>query len=104
MNVEDKRLPRILGFSAIGVALVGGLALGLGLSATAGALQFAPPSEAPDYAINAAGEAYGTVAQARSPEEEPDLILAVGTDGQTGYVRKSELYGDLQGRVCCTFR
>jgi hypothetical protein len=96
MNAENKRLPKILSLGAIGAALVGGLVLGLGLSAGAGALPFGPPTAAPEYATNEAGETYGTASQARTPDEEPDLILAEATNGQTGYVRKSDLYGDLE--------
>ncbi|WP_218005592.1 hypothetical protein [Janibacter terrae] len=41
--------------------------------------------------VNARGESYGSGLPALSPEEEPDLIAAVATNGQSGYVRASEL-------------
>ncbi|MBN9200014.1 hypothetical protein [Microbacterium aurantiacum] len=49
------------------------------------------PMPAPKYSMNAQGESYGTVVDARSPDEEPDLIQAEARNGQVGYVRKSEL-------------
>lgn len=47
------------------------------------------------YPANAAGETYGSAADAATSQEEPDLIQAVGATNTgnivTGYVRKSEL-------------
>lgn len=49
------------------------------------------PQPAPEYDSNSAGETYGSALTAISPESEPDLILAVATNGATGYLRKTEL-------------
>jgi len=95
MSANSMNLPRFVAGITIGAAVVLGLAVGTAVSASAGGLPFAPPNATPDYPRNAAGESYGTAAQARAPEEEPDLILAVATNGNTGYVRATELYGDL---------
>lgn len=44
------------------------------------------------YPTNENGETYGSALHASSPDQEPDLISAVGDDGETeGYVRKSDL-------------
>jgi len=45
----------------------------------------------PDYPINASGETYGAADQAVLPEHEPDLILAIGSNGREGYISKAEL-------------
>jgi len=83
-------------------ALVAAIVLGLGAgAATAGSFAFlglssspngAPhPIKAPQYETNAAGETYGSAADATSPENEPDLIRAQATNGKTGYVKKVDL-------------
>lgn len=45
----------------------------------------------PTFKKNAKGETYGSGAYAMSPEEEPDLMSAVATNGKSGYIRTSEL-------------
>lgn len=50
-----------------------------------------PESEPVDFPVNAKGETYGSAINAMSPDEEPELIAAVATNGKSGYVRKSEL-------------
>lgn len=53
-----------------------------------------PPSKEPDknasyvYPLNKNGETYGSAAYGN-----PDLTLALGTEGQTGYIRESEVPG-----------
>lgn len=49
------------------------------------------PQPAPHYKTNAAGQTYGSALDAISPETEPDLIMAVATNGMVGYVRKGDL-------------
>ena len=49
------------------------------------------PQPAPEYNTNSSGETYGSALIAISPESEPDLILAVATNGTVGYLRKTEL-------------
>ncbi|WP_017624897.1 hypothetical protein [Nocardiopsis chromatogenes] len=48
---------------------------------------------APSYATNAEGQTYGSALEARTPQEEPDLIEAYGDDGTPGYVRADDLNG-----------
>lgn len=45
------------------------------------------------YPRNASGQTYGPAPFANSPEEEPDLISALGENGMEGYVLKEELDG-----------
>lgn len=52
-----------------------------------------PGRPAPSYATNAEGQTYGSALEARTPQEEPDLIEAYGDDGTSGYVRADDLNG-----------
>lgn len=52
-------------------------------------------SSAPVYPINENGETYGSSSYAISLETEPDLISAIGVDGTLGYVRKTDLNGEM---------
>lgn len=45
----------------------------------------------PQYKVNSAGESYGSAADASRPQDEPDLIRAVGDNGQLGYVRRTSI-------------
>ncbi|AOY76165.1 hypothetical protein [Clostridium formicaceticum] len=45
------------------------------------------------YKVNENGQTYGSSLYAVSFETEPDLILAEGIDGTTGYVYAADLYG-----------
>lgn len=49
------------------------------------------PMPEPSYEVNANGETFGSLAEATSPETEPDLIQAIANNGQYGYVKKAEL-------------
>lgn len=51
------------------------------------------PARGHDWALNSQGESYGSLADARTPAEEPDLIFVASDDGQFGYVKKDELDG-----------
>lgn len=46
------------------------------------------------YPVNQVGESYGLAVLADIVGEEPDLIAAVGVDGNEGYVRAEELSAD----------
>lgn len=46
------------------------------------------------YPVNTDGLSYGSAMLASTPSQEPDLILAVGTNGKTGYVKYEDLYKD----------
>jgi len=67
-----------------GLGIVGGSAI-----ATAAQGNNAPSS--PSYSVNDSGETYGSARSATSPAEEPDLIEAMATNGEVGYVRGSDL-------------
>lgn len=87
----------------IGVALTATLGLGVGAAVAVGPALLAPaglsaregvvtePMKKPNYEQNSAGESFGSAALADAPENEPDLILAMATNGKEGYVRKVEL-------------
>jgi len=48
----------------------------------------------PQYQKNSNGKTYGSASIATSPDQEPELILAVGVDGTEGYVFKKDLDGE----------
>lgn len=50
---------------------------------------------APKYPINEYGLTYGSGDQAISVETEPDLIAAIGVDGNEGYVYSKDLNGEM---------
>lgn len=53
-----------------------------------------PSQAAPHvYPMNVRGETYGPEIYAENPDQAPDLILAVATNGREGYVRKVDLRG-----------
>ncbi len=82
---------------AAGLGIVGGAAIAVvptllapaGLTAPSGV--GSAPMPAPKYSTNAEGETYGSALDAVSPGTEPDLIQAVASNGEVGYVRKTEL-------------
>lgn len=41
--------------------------------------------------VNSKGETYGSLLMAKTTAEYPDLIAAVGTEGQSGYLRRDDL-------------
>ncbi len=45
------------------------------------------------YSTNKDGQTYGTLKDVKSSDEVPDLIRAVGIDGNIGYLRSSDLPG-----------
>lgn len=51
------------------------------------------PALPPEYPVNENGQTYGAAPLARTPDEEPDLISAMGTSGEEGYVLKTDLDG-----------
>ena len=44
-----------------------------------------------EYEMNDSGMTYGSSLYATYPEDEPDLIEAIATNGEVGYVKKAEL-------------
>lgn len=82
---------------ALAVGIVGGAAVAqvptlrspAGITAEPGVES--EPIPAPTYERNAGGLTFGSAADAPSPDQEPQLILAQATNGKEGYVKKSEL-------------
>lgn len=76
---------------AIGIALIGGFVLG---SITLNSIPaLADKSSSPKFQTNTNGETYGSMKDVTVYGQEPDLILAEGVDGTTGYVRFKDLNG-----------
>jgi len=48
-------------------------------------------AQAPHYSLNESGQTYGSLSDAVSPEDEPDLILVRATNGLEGYVLREAL-------------
>jgi hypothetical protein len=44
-----------------------------------------------DFPTNANGQSFGTDVEAVTPDDIPDLVLVVATNGEKGYVNKAEL-------------
>ncbi|MDR2957420.1 MAG: hypothetical protein LBU61_04460 [Coriobacteriales bacterium] len=44
------------------------------------------------YPVNDNGSTYGSVVLAPNPDQEPDLIAVIATNGSEGYVYKTDLY------------
>lgn len=50
--------------------------------------------DVPNYPVNERGQTYGNGPYPAGPDQEPDLIAAVGVDGTMGYVLKKDLDGE----------
>lgn len=76
-----------------GVALTAGIIMGTLSFGPAIATNFSNQSNAPIpvFPKNENGQTYGSSALVNSPDQEPDLISAVGEDGTNGYVRSVDL-------------
>jgi len=81
----------------IGVALIAGIVVGTASFGPAIANNFSNQGNAPVpvFPKNANGQTYGSSALVNSPDQEPDLISAVGVNGTEGYVRSEDLNGKL---------
>ena len=82
MRREIKKRLAVAGLSAC--ALFGGIAAVSSVMHTA-------PQKSPVYQVNDSGETYGSASIAQTPDQEPDLIAALATNGKQGYVRKTDL-------------
>lgn len=82
----------------LSVALIGGVLVGAvgthGFHFAQAATSY-NTGPSPVYPTNSNGQTYGSDEHATSMATEPDLILAQGTNGKTGYVLKSDLFGHL---------
>jgi hypothetical protein len=92
-----KGLPLARGTVVLAAVLVG-LVVG-GAIATVAVATASDGAPAPhnlvgtEWPKNARGQTYGSAADAKSPQDEPDLIRATATNGLTGYVLKTDLDG-----------
>lgn len=82
------------------VTLAAGVTVGaVAASAASADPQPKPPSKsqalAPHYPRNASGMTYGSNRDATSPDNLPDLILAITTNGKEGYVKRLDLLGTM---------
>ncbi|WP_062071235.1 hypothetical protein [Demequina sediminicola] len=85
--------------AGVGIAAGAAFVVGAATSPSLGEPTGVPSPEAGDarvkddsaFPMNASHETYGSAADAASPEQEPDLILVVATNGKLGYVRAAEL-------------
>jgi hypothetical protein len=76
--------------SCVAIALAAASCVVAAIGLTTEAFADQPPTPFP---VNSAGLTYGSAADADSPENEPDLIFVLGTNGHDGYVRRSDLDG-----------
>jgi uncharacterized iron-regulated membrane protein len=84
----------VVGVTGASIALAGS---SKGAASDTNVMQQAPggPAATPttDWPKNAQGQTYGSAAEATSPQDEPDLILAEATNGRVGYVLRTDLEG-----------
>jgi len=81
----------------IGITLVAGIIMGTLTLGPAIATNFSTQSytPAPVFPRNENDQTYGSNAFVNSPDQEPDLVSAVGVDGTKGYVRSEDLNGEM---------
>lgn len=85
----------------IGVALVIGIIVGtFGFGLAIANNQYNNLSNqshipAPVFPRNANGQTYGSDTNVTSPDQEPDLVSAVGVGGTQGYVRSVDMYEEM---------
>lgn len=95
MNIRSRRMAVLAVLGAAVLGLAAGSAVAQSVLAPAGVAVDEGGDPAPalqaDYPTNAAGQTYGSLSDAVAPEDEPDLILVVASNGAEGYVLKSTL-------------
>lgn len=87
-------IPKRRAIVASGMGLAVGIGAVIAFSAVTGAndgLRVDGPSSPTEFPRNESGLTYGSALDATSPENEPDLIEAIGIDGTSGYVMKKDL-------------
>jgi hypothetical protein len=84
-----------LRFLAICIALCVGIMIGSYGVNLALAQNNNENNSAPKYQVNESGQTYGSSMEAESIETEPDLIWACGIEGESGYIKKTDLNGDM---------
>lgn len=73
----------LVGASAVSVPLA--------LAATSGSPPSAVPTPPPTWPTNPSGLTYGSGLGVRASNQEPELIEAIATNGQVGYVKRGDL-------------
>ncbi len=85
-----------------GLTVIAAAVAGLVLGSVVGTFAVATASDAPpapigsattNWAKNAHGLTYGSGMDAKSPQDEPDLIEVLATNGKVGYSLRSDLEG-----------
>ncbi|MDZ4179657.1 MAG: hypothetical protein U1E29_10555 [Coriobacteriia bacterium] len=85
---------RKLGSWAVAVGVVAGIVMGGITVAGAFDMPAAPAGPAKtEWPVNAKGLTYGSSMYALSPEDEPDLIEVLATNGKVGYALRTDLEG-----------
>lgn len=84
----------------LGATLLAGAAFGLGLASQI----YAPPAGADPaseelFPVNESGQTYGSLADAPSDEQAPDLILVELEDGTEAYILSEDLFAAEGGDV-----
>jgi hypothetical protein len=91
------------------IAILAAVVIGTGLGAV-GVSAFAANSNRqapqandghakPNFPLNAAGNRYGSLKDAPTPEDSPDLIAAIGTKGVEGFVKRDDFFEPLPSSV-----
>jgi len=77
--------------AAVIVGLAVGVLGGIALANDSGSPSAPARDTVTNYPKNGQGLTYGSDSHAKSPQDEPDLILATATNGQDGYVLRTDL-------------
>jgi hypothetical protein len=93
MKSSNYSLKRLFSAPIAVVALVVGGSVGVGVGLALTSAQSAPSSATgtSTYPTNASGETFGSALAATSLASEPDLILTTASNGQVGYMYKTDL-------------
>lgn len=105
--MPTRAITRGTALSLVALAAAGALAAGaaavsastntavIHLAGTATGPSSPPPAAGPIYPKNSKGMSYGSELLANAPDQAPDLILAIATNGKEGYVQRVALYPQL---------
>ncbi len=93
-EVNKVKIKAVLKKSSFFIIIISGMLTGSLVYASFSFMLNQENVSVPDYPKNEFGETYGSALDAKGPEQEPDLIKAIGVDGAHGYVRAAELNGE----------
>lgn len=97
-NLKIRSQTKVILLSAIALAAVGFAAVGVSNAtqppapANAESVASSPGANGGKFPKNAAGETYGSLADADSEEDAPDLVLVELANGKDGYIRSKDLF------------